>query len=113
MSEPVSARRENTLQLRTYQLTPETVNAFLEWWTHDLLPVRRAYGFEVPVAFLVPETTQFLWVVSHPGDQTAFTQAEEHYNAWPERVAVMSSIPVKPVSTTAAFILGLPEVGAP
>ena len=49
-----------TLQLRRYQLTPETLDEFVHWWRDDLVPVRTSYGFEVPFACVVPETAELI-----------------------------------------------------
>jgi hypothetical protein len=93
-----------TLQLRRYQLTPETLDSFLKWWQDDLVPVRRAYGFDIPFACVVPETAELIWVVALPGDEAEFTEAERRYNEWPDRVASMSRQPVRPVHSSASFI---------
>ncbi|MGD6749738.1 hypothetical protein [Streptomyces sp. BH105] len=93
-----------TRQLRRYQLTPETLDAFIRWWQDDLVPVRRAYGFDIPSAYVVRETAELIWLVAYPGDEARFTEAERKYNAWPDRVASMSRQPVAPVSGTAAFV---------
>ena len=93
-----------TLQLRRYQLTPETLDPFVGWWQEDLLPVRRAFGFAVPFACVVPETAELVWVVALPGDEESFTEAEKRYNAWPDRLASMSRQPVRPESSSAAFV---------
>ncbi|MFD5259066.1 hypothetical protein ACFWM5_40465 [Streptomyces bobili] len=93
-----------TLQLRRYQLTPDTLDSFVRWWQKDLVPVRRAYGFDIPFAYVARDTAELIWVVGHPGDEAAFTEAERKYNAWPDRVASMARQPVAPVSGTAAFV---------
>lgn len=96
-----------TRQLRRYQLTPDTLDEFVRWWRDDLVPVRRAYGFDIPFACVVPETAELVWVVALPGDETAFAEAERRYNQWPERVAAMARQPVAPVAATAAFVQDL------
>ncbi|WP_216896782.1 hypothetical protein [Nocardia alni] len=93
-----------TLQLRRYRLTPDTLDAFVHWWLEDLVPIRRAYGFEIRFACITRENAELTWVVEYPGDEAAFTAAEQRYNQWPDRIDAMSRQPVKPTATSAIFV---------
>jgi hypothetical protein len=104
MSEEDMSGNGVTLQLRRYQLTAETLDGFVRWWREDLLPVRLAYGFQIPFACVSPENAELTWVVGYPGDEAAFRQAERLYNEWPDRLASMSRQPAKPASSSVAFV---------
>jgi len=98
-----------TLQLRRYTLTPETLDEFVRWWTDDLVPVREAFGFGIPYACVIRETAELIWMVSHPGDEAGFADAERRYNEWPDRLAAMSLQPSRPVGTQAHFAQQVPD----
>jgi hypothetical protein len=78
-----------TVQLRRYQILPDEMDAFVEWWP-SILPAREQYGFEVIFAFVDESSNQFIWAVSHDGD---FDEAEKVYVASPERAAAFAGVP--------------------
>jgi hypothetical protein len=82
-----------TVQLRRYELVPGERDAFMAWWRDSLLPVRRAHGFEIIFAYLVAETDEFIWAVSHAGDAEEFKRAEGEYARAPAREAAFAGIP--------------------
>jgi antibiotic biosynthesis monooxygenase (ABM) superfamily enzyme len=79
----------STVQLRRYQILPDQMDAFVEWW-QSVRKAREQYGFDVLFAFVDQSTNQFVWAVSHSGD---FDEAEKIYMASPERAAVFADIP--------------------
>lgn len=83
-----------TIQLRRYELVPELMDQFLEWYP-SVLPVRQQYGFRVLFAFLDRAGCEFTWAVAHDGD---FTAVEQVYMASPERAAVFAGQPVYTVA---------------
>jgi hypothetical protein len=89
-----------TVQLRRYQIAPDQMDAFVEWWP-ALLPTRKLYGFEVLFAFVDESTNQFVWAVSHDGD---FDAAEKVYMASPERAAVFADVPRRVEETFVAKV---------
>jgi hypothetical protein len=77
----------STVQLRRYQVKPGELEGFVERW--DLvLAARRQYGFEVLFAFVDRTTNQFVWAVSHDGDNDAFDAAEKRLMESPEGAAI-------------------------
>jgi hypothetical protein len=78
-----------TVQLRRYQISPDEMDSFVEWWP-ALVPARQKYGFSVLFAFVDESTNQFIWAVSHDGD---FDAAEKIYLASPERAEVFAGTP--------------------
>lgn len=75
-------------QLRDYRIRAGELNRFVEEWRTRLAPLRRAYGFQIPNAWTVPEEDRFLWLLVHPGDWDAFAEADAAYFASPERAAL-------------------------
>jgi hypothetical protein len=81
-----------TVQLRRYQVKPGEMDDFVKWWP-SILPARKQYGFEVLFAFVDSSTNQFVWAVSHEGDNEDFDAAEKTYLASPERAAAFAGVP--------------------
>ena len=82
-----------TIQLRRYELVPGEREAFLRWWQEQIAPLRKAHGFDVLFAYLVLETDEFVWAVSHGGDAAEFEHAEGEYARSPGRAAAFADIP--------------------
>lgn len=91
-----------TTQLRRYDVKPELLEEFLEWWPSRLLPARRAYGFSLEHAYLNRATSEFTWAISVEGDAEAFAAAEAAYMASPERAGAFDGAP--PTWTLASHI---------
>jgi hypothetical protein len=83
----------STVQLRRYKLVPQEREAFVEWWRREIPPTRGKFGFEVLFGYLVPETDEFVWAVSHEGDAEEFRRVEQEYLASPERAAAFAGQP--------------------
>jgi NIPSNAP len=97
-----------TIQLRRYDLVPGERDAFLAWWRERVLPVRKAHGFEVVFAYLVPETDEFIWAVSHDGDADEFRRAEDEYVQAPDREAAFAGIPERVRALTTHLVEVIP-----
>lgn len=76
------------MQLRDYRIRAGELNRFVEEWRTQLAPLRRACGFEIPSAWMVPEEHQFLWILVYPGGWDDFAEADAAYFASPERAAL-------------------------
>lgn len=74
-------------QLRRYQVKPGQMEAFINAWRHNAVPVRALYGFEVLASWASEDEAEFGWVVSYTGEG-AFEDAEKAYYASPERAAM-------------------------
>ncbi|MWB99122.1 hypothetical protein [Agromyces seonyuensis] len=79
-----------TVQLRRYELKPELVAEFLEWWPSLLVPARRAFGYEIGDAFYNPVTHEFTWFSSAAGDESDYEALDAKWAASPERAAVFA-----------------------
>jgi hypothetical protein len=82
-----------TVQMRRYELIPKERESFLAWWHSQIVPARAKHGFAIPFAYLVPQTDEFIWGVSHAGDPTKFARAEQTYMDSPERAVAFAGQP--------------------
>jgi hypothetical protein len=83
----------DTIQLRRYELVPGEQEAFLRWWQERIVPLRKAHGFDVVFAYLVPDTDEFIWAVSYGGDAAEFEHAEGEYTRSPGRETAFAGMP--------------------
>ncbi|ROQ36510.1 hypothetical protein EDF46_3052 [Frondihabitans sp. PhB188] len=81
-----------TVQLRRYALRAGVMAEFLPWWHSKLVPVREKAGFAIEFAYAIPESNEFVWAVSAPGDAAAFAQIEAAYVGSPERAEAFEGI---------------------
>ena len=95
---------ETTVQLRRYQLAPGSYEEFTQWWARSMAPLRRAAGFDIPVSYGIPETNEFVWAVSAPGDRAAFLALEAIYVASDARADVMRNQPTPALSMQITFV---------
>jgi hypothetical protein len=81
-----------TVQLRRYVIEPGRMEAFLAWFP-AIVAVREQYGFRVLFALTDREHGTVTWAVAYDGDEAAFTDRTDTYDASPERAAVFESFP--------------------
>ena len=72
------------MEMRRYTLREGAREEFLRVFREVILPLRRAYGFQVLGAYFLDGRT-FLWFVGHEGD---FKEAERAYYQDPRRLQV-------------------------
>ena len=82
-----------TVQLRRYRIVDGEMDAFVDWWRSRLLPARVAFGFALESALVVPETHEFVWVVSAAGDGAAFAELDAAWTASSERAVAFEGVP--------------------
>ncbi|WP_104477402.1 hypothetical protein [Microterricola pindariensis] len=92
------------VQLRRYQLAPGSYAEFTRWWAERMRPLRLAAGFEIELAYGLPESEEFVWAVSAPGDRAAFQALEAAYLASAERAEVMLTQPERALSMRVEFV---------
>jgi hypothetical protein len=85
-------RAMTTVQLRRYVVEPGRMDDFVAWFP-ALLPAREQYGFRVLFALADREHDTFTWAVAFDGDEAAFTERMESYNASPERAKAFETFP--------------------
>jgi len=81
-----------TTQLRRYVLLDGVMPSFLRWWHEQLVPARENVGFTIEFAYALPDSNEFVWAVSVPGDQQAFDDLEAAYLTSPQRAAAFQGI---------------------
>jgi NIPSNAP protein len=76
-----------TTQLRTYTMREGSQEEWLRRWWEQVVPLRRAFGFEIIGAWLDAERSQFFWVLAYEGPET-FEEVNDRFWASPEGVAL-------------------------
>ena len=95
---------QRTVQLRHYDLLPDTLDDFVAWFTADVLPLRIDYGYRVEFAYVDRANNAVTWAVSLPGDEAEFTRIDDEYKASPERAAVFDGVPNRIAKATLSFV---------
>ncbi len=77
-------------QLRMYVIKPGEMEAWIDEWSTQLVPLRRRYGFEVLGAWTTDGTDgkdRFVWIL-HLAGPKSWADAEADYYGSPERKAL-------------------------
>ena len=72
-------------QLRDYRITEGSLGQWVREWTADIAPLRRELGFSIDAAWTVEGESRFVWLLSYPGDWSAFEAADRAYYESPAR----------------------------
>ena len=83
---------EQSKSMRTYQLRRYVVNlgeldAFVDEWVREVVPLRERFGFRVEGAWIVRDEHRFIWLLSYEGED-GFEAASERYFRSPARAAL-------------------------
>lgn len=73
------------LRLRIYEIRRGEMDAWIEEWSREVLPLRRRFGFDVLGAWASDEDDAFTWLLAHDGDYEA---ADRAYYESDERKAI-------------------------
>ena len=76
-----------TTQLRLYTINRGSLHLFAKEWKEMVLPLRVEHGFRVHGAWIIEETNQFAWLISHEGPES-WEAGESAYYASAERKAM-------------------------
>ncbi|PJE93832.1 NIPSNAP family containing protein [Streptomyces carminius] len=76
-----------TTQLRTYTVRDGMLDAWVERWRREVVPLRPRLGFTVDGAWADRERSRFVWLLSYDGPGT-FAERNAAYWASPEREAM-------------------------
>lgn len=76
-----------TTQLRTYTIRPGTMDQWVIEWKEKVKPLREQLGFEIQGAWVVPETSQFVWIMAYNGPKE-WEDLDAAYFTAPERKAM-------------------------
>lgn len=103
--QPIASAGGPGIQLRRYELVPETQDEFVAWFPR-VVAARSAHGFRVLCSLLQPESHEFTWAVAHDGD---FTAAETVYMASPERAAAFDGRPLYTAAQHISMVADIPR----
>ena len=76
-----------TTQLRTYTIRPGAMGPWVAEWKALVKPLREKLGFTIPGAWIVPEKSQFVWIMAYDGPKK-WTDLDKAYFDAPERQAM-------------------------
>ena len=68
-----------TVQLRRYEVERGGLARLVEWFP-TIAQVRDQYGFTIEAAYADQENSEFVWIVSYPGNLDDFESAVATYN---------------------------------
>lgn len=77
-------------QLRIYTVRPGEMEAWLEEWRRQVLPLRRKFGFEVTGPWVIEAEGRFVWILGYEGEQgwaaadAAYYESEERKSLRPD-----------------------------
>jgi len=74
-------------QLRTYTIRPGAMDQWVAEWTAKVKPLREKLGFTILNAWIVPQKSQFVWIMAHDGSKEWAELDAAYFNA-PERTAM-------------------------
>lgn len=75
-------------ELRDYRIVDGSLDQFVEEWSSRIRPIREGLGFSIDGAWTAEGKSRFVWLLSHPGDWSAFEDADTRYRASPQRAAL-------------------------
>jgi hypothetical protein len=92
-----------TQQLRVYTIKEGHLDAWTELFRRTTLPLRREKGFDIG-AWAAPAKSQFYWLVSWPGSEEEFLEADKEYNAAPEHGPILEEARTHVASVESFFV---------
>ena len=75
------------LQMRTYTINRGALQTFVLEWRQTIKPLREQIGFDIPAAWTVAETNQFIWLMHYDGPES-WASLDKVYFDHPERRAM-------------------------
>lgn len=87
-----------TVQLRIYTINRGALDAFASEWNEKIKPLRLKLGFQIPGAWKIPATNQFIWLLSYDGPRDwetldqAYHQSEERHAMQPDPARLIARI---------------------
>jgi len=75
-------------QVRTYTLKVGKLDAWVRLYENGIRALREREGFETIGTWVARDREQFIWILSHQGDQVDFESADAAYYELPEHNAL-------------------------
>ena len=85
-------------QIRRYQIARGKLEEFVEGWSTGVVPLRQQFGFRFHGAWSIPETSEFIWVISYDGPE-GFAAADALYYESDERRSLVPNPAVHIIAT--------------
>ena len=76
-----------TIQIRTYTINRDAMDQWVAEWNEKIKPLRIKIGFEVPGAWIVKETNQFIWLMRYDGPEP-WDKMDQRFHQSDERLAM-------------------------
>lgn len=92
-----------TTQIRIYTINKGQMDEFVKLWKGQISPLRKSLGFEIPDAWVMEETNQFVWVLRYDGPE-AWEEKDKAYFESPERAA-MNPNPAKLIARAEEYMV--------
>ncbi len=71
-------------QMRVFTIRPGKMDDWISEWTAKVRPLRERSGFRLVSAWIIPETNQFVWLLTYYGLES-FETADKRYYGSAER----------------------------
>ena len=78
------ASGSSVVQLRVYTIDKGRLDDFAGAWRAGVYPLRLKMGYQIPFALKIPETNQFVWLLTYDGPES-WEQKEAAYYGSDER----------------------------
>jgi hypothetical protein len=92
-----------TYQLRRYVVNLGELDAFVDEWVREVVPLRERFGFRIEGAWIVRDEHRFIWLVSYEGDDSFETASDRYYRS-PARAAIQPD-PARHLVETATTLM--------
>lgn len=71
----------SVVQLRLYTIDKGRLDDFATAWRAGVYPLRLKMGYQIPFAGKIPETNQFIWLVTYDGPEPWEQKEAEYYGS--------------------------------
>jgi hypothetical protein len=92
------------IQLRRYEIVPDELHAFLEWWRATIPALRTKAGFTIEFAYVNEDASEFVWAVSVPGTVEDFERVDDAYHSSADRRRAFTGLPERVAKAHVGFV---------
>ena len=68
-------------QVRVTKIAPGMMDTFIEEWTAHVAQLRRRHGFTIVGAWVIDESSDFVWILGYDGEQGFAVADAEYYDS--------------------------------
>ena len=73
-----------TTQLRRYTIHKDKLDAFIDAWTRQVVPLRKKHGFRIDGAWITRDRNEFIWILTYDGPEPWQKKVDDYLSS-PER----------------------------